>query len=308
MSIVQTSKNLLCSFQSNLNGNVAMAFAVIAPAALLAMGVAIDYSSAVNQQEKLQASLDASILAMSVKISQSSPNEFSNNKGKKEIRKIFDSESNVGKIKSFSVNSDAQSIEVAATAQYRMKTNFGGIIGKRNILVKAASVAKGPMALSSFKIRVTKAHGWWNKTAKIIGEKDGVQTVLTTATYAYDRPSLSSTFKADNSKWIDIRAYDDVFILFTVDGNSFGTKEMCGHPTTCPDRIVSTRDPEEADNLYLDGVRQKKGTKIKFENLVDCKSRSEHGWEDGGGGSGDFFYEIEGKCEFSNPFDIYISQ
>lgn len=307
MKFAQKVETACLHLRKNRDGNVAIIFAIAAPVMLFLIGVAIDFSNAVNQRTKLQASLDASVLAIAADLSRNSPTEFADYQNIELIREIFKAESEVGTVDSYSISSNSQSINVTATARYEMKTHFASIIGKRFIPIEVTSAANAPKVLTSFKIMVKSAAGLWSKSAEIVGEKDGLETVLATARYTYIRPGVRPAFTIDDPNWIDIQSYDDVFIRFTVFEDSYRRRRMCGE-LLCPDIVLTTRDPLASNRMYIDGVRQKDGIVIKFEDTVECGSQTEHAWEDGGGHGPDFHYNIEGKCEFGNPFDIYLTK
>jgi Flp pilus assembly protein TadG len=127
------ARNLIAGFGRSNAGNVAMIFAIAAVPIVGAIGTAVDYSQASDIKSRLQASLDAALLAGTTQASASQASTanavFTGN---------YNGKYGTTATASFTQNSDGS---LSGTAKSSVKTSFLGVLGVTSIPISVTGTA-----------------------------------------------------------------------------------------------------------------------------------------------------------------------
>ncbi len=282
----------------NKDGNFAIITAIAAPILLVLMGLAIDATSSYSMKADMQDRLDAALL---VAIQSESSSDQ-----KKAAKKYLKASLPGSKLKDFSSSNQSGVREISARLKYKNPLMFGEILGQDKAEINVRTTVRAPMVLSSMRIKLDRAAGWFSKVASIKGiNSSGHLTTIAEAAYTYTH-GYGSTFDLTDDGWIDVRDYSNIYIEFKIDPNSFGFPANCWL-SGCPGTDFSTNQTEYSDRFFFDGVQLAPNTTIDFVDTLKCGQIIKHAWEDGGGHGPDFEYEVEARCDAVNPGDVYVS-
>lgn len=267
-------------FARHQQGSFATIFALSLLLIMIAAGVALDMFAMHSKKQTLQDALDAAVL--------SSLYGQDATEGQDILRRIFASNSIDGEILEFSIEKSDDISKSAAKIRFDYPLNFAGILGATTKPIVVTARAEGPNGPSSLKINIVSAKGDYNKVFKLIVSGKSGESEKINAVYKKD----PKVFKISNKGWVDLGEYEKVYFDFIV--------STCGK--SC-DVHFRSDDPNEAHRLTVDGKRQPSGEAADIVKLVKCGKSARHDWEDGGGGSPDFTYNIEAICngDFVGP-------
>lgn len=174
----------LRDFASDNRGNIAVTTALLALPLLSAIGLAVDYSSAISYRSGMQNALDAATISI-----MSLPKETTLADRKKKLQDFYIANGGYGtaKLLTFNINSLGSS-DASTNAASSMKTSVMSLAGysKVDVGVKAAAYKEPALVEASFEIEGVS--GWWNKTMSVYGVKFGESKPqkLLEITYVYN--------------------------------------------------------------------------------------------------------------------------
>ncbi|RWA58200.1 pilus assembly protein [Mesorhizobium sp. M4B.F.Ca.ET.190.01.1.1] len=171
-------------FVRSRGGSIVPVFLMILVPLLLAVGLSVDYTSAVQTKSNMQNALDAAILSITTL-----PKTTTLADREKSLQQSFAANGGQGSatLDSFVVAADGTAT-AKASAHYPMPTNFMQIAKVDTVQVGVTSAVRKRPALVQTTFRVTKVSGYWNKTMTLYGTKfgDTVAKPLMTITYTYN--------------------------------------------------------------------------------------------------------------------------
>ncbi len=172
-------------FLKSTGGSFAPVFAISLVPLVLAVGMSVDYTSAVSTRSSMQNALDAATLALTTMDRTATDTQRQN-----KLQDTFSANGGKGAatLKSTVFDSDG-TMHASATASYSMPTNFMNLAMIDSVPISVAtSVVKNPgLVLATFNVDVVS--GWWDKTVTLYGKKSGETkpTKLMQIDYAHNR-------------------------------------------------------------------------------------------------------------------------
>lgn len=175
----------MARFAQAENGSLLPIFAISLVPLMLAVGMSVDYSSAVSSKATMQSALDAATLSLTTL-----PKSTSEADRTKQLQDVFQANAGQGTAAVLTPVYDADgTLHLSASATYSMPTNFMKIatISNVDINVQTKVVKKPSLIEATFKI--DKVSGWWNKTVTLYGTKFNETAVnkLLEISYSHNR-------------------------------------------------------------------------------------------------------------------------
>lgn len=157
------------SFLSSENGSFAPAIALSAVPLLLALGIAVDYTSATTDRAQMQNALDSAVISITTMDRTASDEER-----RTTLQNVYAANGGPGTATLKSVSFDADGTMHASTsASYAMPTNFMSLARINNVEIDVStSVRKNPSLIQA-EFRIEKVSGWWDKTITVYGTRFG---------------------------------------------------------------------------------------------------------------------------------------
>ncbi|MER9725776.1 pilus assembly protein TadG-related protein [Mesorhizobium sp. M0155] len=151
---------------------------------IAAVGLSVDYTSAVNTKDGMRNALDAGILAITTMPTNTS-------KGDREamLQQSYKANGGLGTATLNNVTIDAfGSASFTASASYPMPTDFMSIANIKTVQIGVNSAVRKTPALVETTFKVSKVSGHWGKTMTLYGTKFGATTAkpMMTIEYAYN--------------------------------------------------------------------------------------------------------------------------
>lgn len=175
------------TFRANERGSISVAFALSGLVATLLVGASIDYGRSVGMQQKLQAAVDAAMLA--------ALQASAANRTNVATQVLNASLANSGITASWTsgptVNSDGS---LSGTAQGTAPTYFMKIARINSVSETASSTVEYPASqtASSVTFTLTGAYGWWWKKVDLYIHTAGASSDTLLASYVYQPFTLSA--------------------------------------------------------------------------------------------------------------------
>ncbi len=185
---LKRSVSRLAGFARDVRGTISAAFALTGLVATLLVGASIDYSRNVSVQQKLQAAVDAAMLAA---LQASAANRTT-----VATQVLNASLGNTGIVASWTsgptVNGDGS---LSGTAQGTVPTYFMKIAQINNMTTTASATVELPAAsvASNVTFSLTGAYGWWWKQVDLYVHVAGAASDTLLASYVYQPYNLSAS-------------------------------------------------------------------------------------------------------------------
>lgn len=305
-------------FQRSEDGSMLPIFALSLVPLVLALGVAVDYTSAVATRSSMQNALDAAILSLTTL-----PRTATDGDRRQKLQEVFAANDGAGTTALNSAVFDADgTFHASATADFSMPTNFMKLALIRSVPVEVSSSVTKKPSLVQATFKIEKASGYWDKTITLYGTKFSETTAiaLMQITYVYNKaggakgygtttvltPDSKGKFTVAQQKQVctstDYSSKNPVpsgsFVdgtkltacAFTVGDGSGATIDVSQMndlylqmdvPSGTP-KVLKSNDPNTSDRLFLDGVEVQKGMIVDIFTAVPCGQLSHQAWEDGG--------------------------
>ena len=156
-------------FLSSENGSFAPAIALSAVPLLLAMGIAVDYTSATTDRAQMQNALDSAVIAITTMEKTATDSERQTT-----LQNVYSANGGPGSASLKSVSFDPDGTMHAKTsASYAMPTDFMSLARIKTVNIDVAtSVRKNPSLIQA-EFRIEKVSGYWNKTITLYGTRFG---------------------------------------------------------------------------------------------------------------------------------------
>jgi Flp pilus assembly protein TadG len=311
----------LAKLARDRGGNFGIMTALLMVPLSLAAGMAVDYSTSMNEQGHLQEIADGAALAGG---------------------KVFDG-TNLADAKVAAqafVNAYASSIpkdtKATITASGRtLQVSLGGsvptslmqIANVNSVSIGASAAATAPEKPQKVTLTPTKSQGYYFKVISIIVVRPGTtkEVVLATITYQPNthNDSGQGPMVQDPGGVIDLGQYTKLVLQMDIknDGCPLGktasvsskNEVTCSTSTTNADSkynlTLRTDNPATSNYLFVDGQRLPLNTTMPIQNYFGCQKTQSHAWEDGGGWDRqDFFYTISSTCTSADGDFVRLTQ
>ncbi len=280
-------ESLARKFLTNQKGTIVIIFSLVALPVLLSVAVAVDYTQKYRIEAHMQDSLDSAVLATTA-ISNGGTKEFA--------MQFYSAQNALGVVTKYQKRNSGNGMFVLLEAEYNVPTIFAKLYGQESMPVKVRSEAVAPNMLSSLRFRLDSANGELSKDVVLKGydKVTGKRVNLLYMKYRYPPPRQTSS----NSDWIDISGYERLYMVYYIKKSSYHYKWYCGYSgRKCPP--IRSNDPKYSNRIGIDGVQQRKYTKLDIFGGLGCNETRQIGWEDlypRGYRHMDFFFKLEGKC------------
>lgn len=309
-------------FANDDRGNIAVMTALLTLPLLSAIGLAVDYSSAVSYRSNMQNALDAATISI-----MSLPKDTTLADRKVKLQQFYLANGGAGAttLKTFNINNIGSS-DSTTNAVAAMSTSVMSLAGysKVNIGVKAAAYKEPALVEASFKI--DSASGWWGKTMSVYGIAFGEDKPkkLLDIVYTYNNDGDSKGYGTTKISTVTQptsgkdKGKDVATLVQTQTCKNQGTPKRLSCTTTNaagqngdakidvstmdqlylqmdipakstanpqnPGKAVTlrTNDPAASDHLYVDGLEMPQGQLVDIFTVVPCGQESTQAWEDGG--------------------------
>lgn len=266
---------------------------VLGSVALATVG-AIDMARLSNAHRDMQKALDSAVVA--------ALRDNAMERGQEDtLRRTFAANTDHGTVTDIAVQNTDDFARVAATAGGTVDTLILERSGITTPYLSVNSTAERKKTVSQIRFKSATASGYWNKTIRIMGERDdGSKEQLGRVVYASGRITAQ-----ESAGWVDMAGFRSVYLTMTIDMDRSILDSHC--PRTCPSKFRSD-DPAYSHRIYIDGVRLARGVSVDLIEKTPCQGRVKHQWEDGGGSSPDFSYFLEGTCGIALDEPIRITR
>lgn len=308
-------------FLSSESGSFAPAFAVVLVPVLLAMGLAVDYTSATSDRAKMQNALDSAVLSITTMKRTATDAERQT-----VLQNVYAANGGQGTATLLSVSFDVDGTMHASTsASYAMPTDFMSLAKIQTVNIGVStSVRKNPSLIEA-TFKIDKASGYWDKTITLFGADPaktdadpmmkidykyngagGAKGYGTTTVYTKDAKGNFTVIQ--QQQVCTTQDYKKSIKLGTFptgpfkDGDSKLTS--CSMPvagdgaaidvskvndlylqmevTTGNKDTFRSNDPAKSNRLFIDGVQVPKNQIVNIFTAVPCGETSSQAWEDGG--------------------------
>lgn len=312
----------ISGFLSSESGSFAPAFAITLVPVLLAMGIAVDYTSATTDRAQMQNALDSAILSITTMARTATDGER-----QKTLQDVYAANGGPGTATLKSVRFDPDGTMYASTsATYAMPTDFMALAKINSVDIRVATAVRKNPALVEATFQIDKASGYWDKTITLFGTdpskpdadplmkidykyngKGGSKGYGTTTVYTKDTDGNFTVIKQkqvcttqDYKKSITLGSFPTGPFK---DGDSKLTScnmEVAGDAPIDVSRMsdlylkmdvttgnidsFATNDPAKSNRLFIDGKQVAKNQIVNIFTAVPCGSKepSSQAWEDGG--------------------------
>ncbi|MGB3644285.1 MAG: pilus assembly protein TadG-related protein [Mesorhizobium sp.] len=179
-------------------GSFAPAFALSLMPLLLALGIAVDYTSATTDRAQMQNALDSAIISITTM-----DRNATDAQRETILQSVYAGNGGRGTARLRSVSFDADGTMHASTsASYAMPTNFMNLANINNVTIDVdTSVRKNP-ALVKAEFNVDRVSGYWGKTMTLYGTPIGSSNAspLMKIEYAYKEFKFTYSVGTGNKK------------------------------------------------------------------------------------------------------------
>ncbi len=308
-------------FLRSEKGSFAPVFALGVLPTLLALGIAVDYTSATADRSKMQNALDSAIISITTMERTATDTERQT-----QLQNVYEANGGSGTATLNSVSFDADGTMHARTsARYAMPTNFMNLANINNVIIGVATAVKKNPGLVEATFKIDRASGYWDKTITLFGSDPSQQNAepMMKIDYKYngaggDKGYGTTTVytKDANGNFTVVRQqqicttqnYDKNIALGSFPTGPFkdGSSKLTscrmavdgdGAPidvsrvndlvlqmevTTGTKDTFATNDPKKSNRLFIDGKQVPKNQIVNIFTAVPCGQTSSQAWEDGG--------------------------
>jgi Flp pilus assembly protein TadG len=163
---------------------------------IAAVGVSVDYTSAVSTRSSMQDALDSAALAITTL-----PTGTSNADRQVKLQDAFKANQGQGTatLDSFTLATDG-TVSINVSARYAMPTDFMQIARVTNVQIGVVSAVRKTPALVQATFKIDKVSGYWGKTMTLFGTSlvDNSTQTLMTITYVFKKFTATVTINKKN--------------------------------------------------------------------------------------------------------------
>jgi len=330
-------------FLKSRDGSFAPALAVAMIPLVAAVGMVSDYSRGTAERTSMQSALDAASLSI---MTMAKDTAKADRQKALQAAYVLNGGNGTATLGDFDITADGTST-MTSSATYAMPTDFMAMAGINTVAISVAAAARKNPALVEAAFKINKVSGWWNKTMTLYGTKFGATAAKPLMTISYqhlsggDKGYGTTTVSVPDDKGVlkvvqkqecvDYTGNNPTYVdgnkkvkcTFTVgdgSGASIDVSQMntmyleMNVPSGNP-KLLRTNDPATSDRLYIDGVESPANKTVDIFSAVPCGNTSTQAWEDGGNAvpapvsNADFFYDVTGKCNFSQrPSEVALTR
>ncbi|WP_244478699.1 MULTISPECIES: TadE/TadG family type IV pilus assembly protein [unclassified Mesorhizobium] len=193
----------MARFAQAESGSLLPIFAISLVPLMLAVGMSVDYSSAVSSKATMQSALDAATLSLTTL-----PKSTSEADRTKQLQDVFAANGGQGMAAVLPPVYDADgTLHLSASATYSMPTNFMKIATISNVDINVQTKVVKKPSLIEATFNVDHVSGYWGKTMYLYGtefetstEKVLMKIVYTYKEYKYSYKSGNKTYTAQDPK------------------------------------------------------------------------------------------------------------
>lgn len=313
---------ILSAFLGSRRGSFAPIAAVLTIPVVVAVGLAVDYSSGTTRRADMQNSLDSAALAIVTL-----PKDMSKTDREAKLQAAYLANGGTGtaKLDSYSVDATDGTVRIGTSAAYDMPTTFMRMARIDNVGIGVkASINKKP-ALIEATFQIQKVSGHWGKTMTLYGKKYGQTSYkkLMEISYVYNNfgdpkgygtttistptvlgvmvpveqqactTGIVSSFSGAPAGSIQQTSGSTKYLTVcsTSPANSTGTKidvsemEDLYLQMDVPSgnpKKLKSNDPTTSNRLYIGDVEVESGKTVDIFSSVSCGTSGSQAWEDGG--------------------------
>lgn len=316
-------------FVHSTSGNFAVGVAFAMMPLLVGVGVAIDYSRAINSKTQMQNALDAAALA-----ALGLPEGASKGERQKTLQTFYEENGGLGKAKLVTdLVKDPTSASLQVSSSYDMRTSMMSLVGQKKMAIVTNATVQKPVKLQTMSFKLDHVQGAWDKTVYLMARPTAADPYSPVARMAYIFPAMgapggiTTVSKKVGAVWVDTLRMDCSKVgpctntILSGDGTAqadvsnmedvymqMDITAVAGLPYWWfkeKFRYLQSNDPATADQMFTDGKAAKKGEAVNLISVVGCSGKwIEQRWEDGGGWDGtptpwegtDFRYQVKGTC------------
>lgn len=191
-------RKIMARFARAENGSLLPIFAISLVPLMLAVGMSVDYSSAVSSKATMQSSLDAATLSLTTL-----PKSTSEADRTKQLQNVFKANGGQGTSTVATPVYDADgTLHLTASATYSMPTNFMKIAAISNVDINVQTKVVKKPSLIEATFNVDHVSGYWGKTMYLYGTEFETSTekVLMKIIYTYKEYKYSYDSGSGSSK------------------------------------------------------------------------------------------------------------
>ncbi len=196
-------RKLLRKFTGATDGSLLPVFAISLIPLLLAVGMSVDYTSAVSSKATMQNALDAAALSLTTL-----PKSTSQADRSKQLQDVFKANGGEGSASVLAPVYDADgTLHLSASATYSMPTNFMKLATISTVPIEVQTKVVKKPSLVEATFNVDHVSGYWGKTMYVYGtefesttEKVLMKIVYTYKPYTYSYTSRGKTYSASDPK------------------------------------------------------------------------------------------------------------
>lgn len=312
---------MFSSFLDDTRGNFAVTAALSIIPLLLAVGMSVDYSSAVADKSAMQSALDSATLSLTTL-----PKTTSDADRQTKLQEAFEANGGSGAATLITPVYDADgTLHLSATASYEMPTNFMKLAMIDNVPISVSTAVTKKPSLVKATFKIDKVSGWWNKTMTLYGTKFGETSAkkLMEISYTYNNGGdvkgygtttvykISGTTKTQVQRQVCTTVQVQNFnnlpagAITSTDGSGKKRVTTCTMnpvngggaeidvsqmrtlylqmdvPSGSP-KVLKSNDPATSDRLYINDIEIEKGKTVDIFTAVPCGETGTQAWEDGG--------------------------
>ncbi|MIL10148.1 pilus assembly protein [Salmonella enterica subsp. enterica] len=192
--------SLLHRFSKSTHGNFALTGALLGvPVMVTAMGLAVDYSQALNARGKMQSALDAAVWS----VANLDP-DLADADRQAALQKYYASNGGLGAARVEAMIPGETYVTLKAVASHDAPTALMRIVGKASVDVSTRSELQLPYKLTSATLTITRQSGWYAKTFYVYGRKENTTSYQLLAKMVYGglKSSASQSIFNPNKKFV----------------------------------------------------------------------------------------------------------
>jgi Flp pilus assembly protein TadG len=313
--------SILGTLARDRGGNFGIMTALLMVPLSIAAGMAVDYSTSVNEQGHLQEIADGAALAGG-KIF-----DGTNLADAQTVAKAFISaySSSIPKDTTSQITANGRTLLVSLGGS--VPTSLMQLANVKSVNIGATAGATAPEKPQKVTLTPTQAQGYYYKVISVIVVRPGTtkEVVLATVTYqpnTHNNAGQGPMVQLPGGQ-IDLGKYTKLVLQMDIknDGCPIGqtasvsskNEVSCSASSTQANSkynlTLRTDNPATSYYLFVDGQQLPANTTMPIQNYFGCQKTQTHAWEDGGGWQRqDFFYTISSECTSADGDFVRLTQ
>jgi Flp pilus assembly protein TadG len=245
----------LKAFLRASEGSFAPIFAITIVPLITAVGLAVDYSSAVSDRSTMQNALDVATLSLTTM-----PKDASQSERQNQLQSAYEANGGLGTASMVDPVFDADgTLHLSTSASYAMPTTFMHIASIDTVPVGIATKVTKKPSLIEATFKINMASGWWDKTITLYGRKFNEKTYSKLMKITYDYNGFG-----------DPKGYGTTTI-YTVDGTDRRGRDRT---TQAQQQVCTTKTVSSFWNASPDDIQQSRDGK---KYLTSCTTTTSAG-------------------------------